>query len=71
MMAGRLSGAGGRLVVRRGVSGFAVEFVRLFVRTARSMVVGQFFLVLTCACQFGHGVGGFATNFIHSSLIRS
>ena len=23
------------------------------------------FLVLTGACQFGHGVGGFATNFIH------
>ena len=29
--AGRLSGAGGRLAVRRGVSGFAVVFVRLFV----------------------------------------
>ena len=24
------------------------------------------FLVLTGACQFGHGVGGFTTNFIHS-----
>ena len=27
----------------------------------------MFFLVLTGACQFGHGVGGFTTNFIHSS----
>ena len=26
------------------------------------------FLVLTGACQFGHGVGGFATNFIHSEF---
>ena len=34
--------------------------------TARSMVVGRVFLVLTGACQFGHGVGGFTTNFIHS-----
>ena len=34
---------------------------------ARSMVmVGQFFLVLTGACQFGHGLGGFTTNLIHS-----
>ena len=34
------------------------------------MMVGrvflQVFLVLTGACQFGHGVGGFTTNFIHS-----
>ena len=30
------------------------------------------FLVLTGACQFGHGVGGFTTNFIHSPpLVRS
>ena len=31
------------------------------------MMVGQFFvfLVLTGACQFGHGVGGFTTKFIH------
>ena len=31
------------------------------------MMVGQlfFFLVLTGACQFGHGSGGFTTNFIH------
>ena len=29
------------------------------------MMVGQF-LVLTGACQFDHGVGGFTTNFIHS-----
>ena len=36
--------------------------------TARSMMVGRVFLVLTGACQFGHGVGGFTTNFIHSSL---
>ena len=35
--------------------------------TARSMMVGRVFLVLTGACQFGHGVGGFTTNFIHSS----
>ena len=34
--------------------------------TARSMMVGRVFLVLTGACQFGHGVGGFTTNFIHS-----
>jgi len=25
-----------------------------------------YFLVLAGACQFGHGLGGFATNFIHS-----
>ena len=30
------------------------------------MMVGRVFLVLTGACQFGHGVGGFTTNFIHS-----
>ena len=35
--------------------------------TARSMMVGRIFLVLTGACQFGHGVGGFTTNFIHSN----
>ena len=35
--------------------------------TARSTMAGQFFLVLTGACQFGHGVGGFTTNFIHST----
>ena len=29
-------------------------------------MVGRAFLVLMGACQFGHGVGGFATNFIHS-----
>jgi len=36
--------------------------------TARSMMAGWVFvfLVLTGACQFGHGLGGFATNFIHS-----
>ena len=34
--------------------------------TARSMMAGRVFLVLTGACQFGHGVGGFTTNFIHS-----
>jgi hypothetical protein len=32
------------------------------------MMVGRVFLVLTGACQFGHGVGGFATNFIHLRL---
>ena len=31
------------------------------------MMVGRAFLVLTGACQFGHGVGGFTTNFIHSN----
>ena len=41
--------------------------------TARSMMVGRVFLVLTGAChlsqfQFGHGVGGFTTNFIHSEV---
>ena len=30
------------------------------------MMVGQFSLVLTGACQFGHGLGGFTTDFIHS-----
>ena len=30
------------------------------------MMVGRVFLVLTGACQFGHGVGGFATKSIHS-----
>ena len=35
--------------------------------TARSMMDGRYFLVLTGACQFGHGVGGFAANFIHSA----
>ena len=40
--------------------------------TARSMMVGRVFLVLTGACQFGDGVGGFTTNFIHScSLLLS
>ena len=29
------------------------------------------FLVLTGACQFGHGVGGFTTNFIHSVPLAS
>ena len=33
--------------------------------TARSMTVGQF-LVLAGACQFGHSLGGFTINFIHS-----
>ena len=28
-------------------------------------MVGRVFLVLTGACQFCHGVGGFTTNFIH------
>ena len=27
------------------------------------------FMVLTGACQFGHGVGGFTTNFIHSGCV--
>ena len=37
--------------------------------TARSMMVGRVFLVLTGACQFGHGVGGFTTNsFIRSAV---
>ena len=38
--------------------------------TARSMMVGRAFLVLvlTGACQFGHGVGGLTTNFIHSGV---
>ena len=34
--------------------------------TVHSMMVGQFLLVLTGACQFGHGLGGFTTNFIRS-----
>ena len=36
--------------------------------TARSMMVGRVILVLTGACRFGHGVGGFTTTFIHSGL---
>ena len=32
------------------------------------MMVGRVFLVLTGACQFGHGAGGFTTNFIHSAI---
>ena len=36
--------------------------------TARSMMVGRVFLVLTGACQFGQGVGGFTANFIHSEI---
>ena len=32
------------------------------------MMAGRVFLVLTGACQFGHGVGGFTTNFIHSYI---
>ena len=39
--------------------------------TARSMMVGRVFLVLTGACQFGHGVGGFTTNFIHSQNLHA
>ena len=38
---------------------------RFLPSTARSMMVGRFFLVLAGACQFGHGPGGFAANFIH------
>ena len=33
------------------------------------MVVGQFFLVLAGACQFGHGAGGFTANFVHPYLM--
>ena len=29
-----------------------------------------FFLVLTGACQFGHGLGGFTTKFIHSGAAQ-
>ena len=39
--------------------------------TARSIMAGRIFLVLTGACQFGHGVGGFTTNFIHSEMTRN
>ena len=39
--------------------------------TARSMMVGRVFLVLTGACQFGHGVGGFTSNFIHSQFMSA
>ena len=34
------------------------------------MMAGQFPLVLTGACQFGHGAGGFTTNCIHSEEAR-
>ena len=39
---------------------------RLLTSTARSMMIGRVFLVPAGACQFGHGVGGFTTHFIHS-----
>ena len=38
--------------------------------TARFMMVGWVFLVLIGACQFGHGVGGFTTNFIRPFVAR-
>ena len=39
--------------------------------TARPMMAGgQVFLVLTAACQFGHGVGGFMSNCIHWHGVR-
>ena len=38
--------------------------------TARSMMAGWVFLILTGACQFGHDVGGFTTNFIHSCFSK-
>ena len=31
------------------------------------MMAGRVFLVMTGACQFGNGVGGFTANFIHSA----
>ena len=37
----------------------------------RPMMAGRAFLVLTGACQFGHGLGGFTTNFIHSEAAHS
>ena len=37
--------------------------------TAHSMMPGWVFLVLTGAFQFGHGLGGFATNLIHSNFL--
>ena len=47
------------------------HWCRTLPSTARSMMVGRVFLVLTGACQFGHGVGGFTTNFIHSHWFRT
>ena len=43
--------------------------VFLLPSTARSIMVGWVFLVLTDACQFGHGVDGFTTSFIHSLCV--
>ena len=51
---------------RHGVGGFLSRLPS----TARSMMVGRVFLVLAGACQFGHGVGGFTTNSIHSGFYR-
>ena len=48
-----------------GLGSFRVLMMRM-PSTARSMMVGQFSLVLAGACQFGHGAGGFTINFIHS-----
>ena len=33
-------------------------------------MVGWVFLVLTGACQFGHGVGGFTADFIYSEALK-
>ena len=49
---------------------FYLSCVHVFFNAARSMMVGRVFLVLTGACQFGHGVGGFTTNFIQMSFIH-
>ena len=44
---------------------------RLLPSTARSMMAGRVFLVLTGACQFGYGLGGFTTSFVHSRALTT
>ena len=39
---------------------------RCLVVALTTKLLGSVFLVLTGACQFGHGSGEFTTNFIHS-----
>ena len=69
---GGVLGAGGRLPKARRGRFFIAQLIIMKLiygrgfGTARSMIIGRVFLVLAGACQFGHGVGGFATNFVHS-----
>ena len=60
-------GAGGRLPKARRGRLLIGKFSFLLFFFRRSMMAGRVFLVMTGACQFGHGSGGFTTNFVHSS----